>query len=281
AIATGHYARIVKRISHNVERKDATRYTLHVSRDEEKDQSYFLWTLSQDVLQSVLFPVGGYRKQEVRALARKFNLPTAEKKDSQGVCFLGKLDMKEFLKELLPAQKGNVVTSAGEVVGEHDGAFLYTLGARHGFAVHPRSCTASPFYVVGRDVLNNTLVVSNRNPTTESTASPMDIELQDVNWVSGQEPAAGSILQGRVRYRQRLFECTVHKGAQGKTIVRFLSETPLAPPGQSLVLYSGDECVGGGVIAGEEEKPLDAARDKKEDGVAMWTETVAERTPTA
>ena len=131
--------------------------------DPSKDQSYFLWTLKQEQLQKILFPVGNLKKTEVRKLAKKFNLPVAEKKDSQGICFLGAVDLKEFLKHYIKQKKGNVACNEkGEEIGYHDGVVFHTLGERHGFTITKKSPTDGAYYVVGKDIKKNILVVSQR-----------------------------------------------------------------------------------------------------------------------
>ena len=146
-LASGHYARITHRWG-----RDA----LYQGRDEQKDQTYFLWDINKDVLPSLLFPLGDYLKKEVRAIAKKYHLPTAHKKDSQGVCFLGQFNFREFLKEHLGTQEGPVVDENGVIIGTHQGSYLYTIGQRHGFT-HDRP---GPLYVVSKDDGMNTLYVA-------------------------------------------------------------------------------------------------------------------------
>src|SRR3989344_1380959 len=150
-IATGHYAKI--------ESHKAGRYLL-VGKDTNKDQSYFLWTLTQEQLKYVLFPIGGYKKKEVRKLAKKFKLLTAEKKDSQGLCFLGKLNVKDFLKHYIKEKPGKVLDQDGKIIGKHSGAVFFTLGERHGFKIFQKSPNEQPRYIVGKDLKKNILVVS-------------------------------------------------------------------------------------------------------------------------
>jgi len=226
-IATGHY---VQRIGNK----------MVAGIDKEKDQSYFLWTLTKDQLSKSLFPVGKYEKKYVRKLAEKFGLPTAEKKDSQGVCFLGELNMKDFLKHYIKSNKGDVVTEMGDIVGTHDGATFYTLGQRHGFIVTKKGIDEKPYYVVGKDLKKNVLIVSHN--LKKSDAGKKEFELEDVNWIS-EIPETGKKYKARIRYRGELKLCEI----EDSNVVLDKSELT-ASVGQSLVIYDGDVCLGGGVI---------------------------------
>ncbi len=151
-VATGHYAQNIYDDKKGV-------YEMLEGADSNKDQSYFLWTLTQVDLEHALFPVGGFQKDEVRKLAEKYKLPVFDKKDSQGVCFIGHLDMKEFLKEHISVKKGDVLDTDGNVIGEHDGVELYTEGERHGFKVFVKRTDNEPYYIVKKDLNSNTLTV--------------------------------------------------------------------------------------------------------------------------
>ncbi len=244
AIATGHYARIVK--------QDGTLH-LRAGKDKEKDQSYFLYRLGNRALARIIFPVGAMEKSEVRALARRFGLPTAEKKDSQGLCFVGKFDFKEFLKHYVPVKSGTVLDTKGKIIGHHDGALLYTIGERHGFNVTKKSPHDPPYYVVGRDVKKNTLTVARGNE--EKRFFKRKIILSHPHWVSGKPPALSGTYRARIRYRQPLQSCRLVKqpplGSEASKwgyMVVFDRPQRAVTPGQSLVLYRGIECLGGGVI---------------------------------
>ena len=241
-VATGHYAQ-------NRLNTETGLYELHCSVDAEKDQSYFLWTLTQQELKHILFPVGHLRKERVRSLAHSFGLPTAAKKDSQGLCFLGKLDMKAFLKHFLHTEPGDVLTVEGKRIGTHEGALLYTLGQRHGFTLRG-SHDQRPHYVVDKDLKRNTITVSTKE-VAERSASSESVTLEHVNWVSGK-PQEGKH-SARVRYRQPLLPCNIDADKNGNTEIRFLGNAPLAPLGQSLVIYETRKkeilCRGGGIIA--------------------------------
>ena len=171
-VATGHYARIARTM--RVESKKLkvksqiqnTKYKLLKGVDVGKDQSYFLWTLGQEQLSKTFFPIGKYKKSQVRALAKKFNLPVAEKKDSQGLCFVGKLDMKDFLAHFIKEKEGIVLGESGEYIGSHRGAYFYTLGERHGFTITKKGVDDAPYYIVAKDLVNNTVTVAHRIKNT-------------------------------------------------------------------------------------------------------------------
>ncbi|MBI2108773.1 MAG: tRNA 2-thiouridine(34) synthase MnmA [Parcubacteria group bacterium] len=247
-IATGHYARTEEGID--------GQYKLLTGIDLNKDQSYFLWTLTQDQLNRTLFPVGIYNKPEVRELARKFELPNAERKESQGLCFVGKMDMKEFLKHYIKEKRGDVVNEKGEIIGHHDGVFFLTIGQRHGFTITKKTPHDKPYYIVGKDIGKNIITVSHKK-IEESAAK--EVVLQDVNWVSGNSPNTNKTYMARTRYRQPLQKVrykiqdtpdTRAKLGAGQARYKILFENgqEAVTPGQSLVLYSGEECLGGGII---------------------------------
>ncbi len=248
-IATGHYARIQEMredvSSHEPRIPYPASHRLLAGVDTNKDQSYFLWTLSQDVLAHTLFPIGDRTKADVREEARKRSLPVADKKDSQGVCFLGDVDMKEFIRRSVTVTPGDVITVSGDVIGKHDGAILYTLGERRGFEVTKKSPTDGPWYVVAKDISKNTLTVSQRENIDAEITS---VVLEQVNWISGEAPSADRAYACRFRYRQPLRPCRLESVA-GVFEVFFDTPQEFVVPGQSLVIYDGDELVGGGVIA--------------------------------
>ena len=243
AIATGHYARVIKR---------GGGFHLLAGRDKEKDQSYFLYRLPERTLKRIIFPVGAMEKREVRALARRFKLPTAEKKDSQGLCFVGKFDFKAFLKRYVRVKPGNAVNEGGEIIGYHSGAALYTVGERHGFTVTTKGPHDPPYYVVSRDVKKNTITVARGNE--EKKYFKRKAILSNPHWISGKAPALSGTYRARIRYRQPLQSCRLQKnhplGSKApKWVVTFDRPQRAVTPGQSLVLYRGAECLGGGVIA--------------------------------
>lgn len=223
-VATGHYAQV----------KDGELYT---GADPEKDQSYFLWAMPQRHLAKTIFPIGHLHKSEVRTLAEKFGLPNATRKDSQGLCFLGPISVQDMLQQELAPTPGNVLDESGKVVGTHDGALLYTLGQRHGFVLAAHTATTAPHYVVGKDVVHNTITVStNKFPRD---ASKTVVTLVDSNWIGA---LAKGTYTARYRYRQELMSATITNNAAT------LDAPHYVPVGQSLVLYDGERCVGGGVV---------------------------------
>ncbi|MFZ2484605.1 MAG: tRNA 2-thiouridine(34) synthase MnmA [Minisyncoccia bacterium] len=230
-IATGHYANIAQSL-------------LHEGRDKEKDQSYFLWTLTQDDLSHILFPVGDLEKSEVRKLAHKFDLPVSEKKDSQGICFIGDVSMEEFLSHFIETKSGNVLNTSGVVIGSHRGALLYTIGERHGFDVSKKKSEDGAFYIVSKDIEANTITVSNKEPEIISL-SPTKIVVKNVNWMS--EPAEAS-LSARIRYRGEKIPITIKDSTSDSATITFEKPVRGLSLGQSMVFYSGEVCLGGGIM---------------------------------
>lgn len=229
AIATGHYA-VCKEID--------GRHALMRSPDEGKDQSYFLWTLTQDDLAHVLFPVGHLEKHEVRRIAEEAALPNYDRKDSQGLCFLGHVDMQEFLKHYIPVERGVVRTTEGKEIGTHDGISFYTIGQRF-----PLPGTIKQ-YVVAKDTAKNELIVS-ESLTQGHTQARSIVHIQKVHWIR-EAPDPEKVYDIQIRYHGECFKAKIQVHA-----VHF--ETPvLVAPGQSLVVYDPehDECLGGGIIAG-------------------------------
>jgi len=238
-IATGHYARIDK----DVREADEVSLVLKDGTDEEKDQSYFLWTLGQEDLPHIIFPLGNLEKDAVRKLARKYNLPVSEKKDSQGICFIGDVSIEEFLSHFLTLEPGDVLNTKGDKIGKHNGAALYTIGERHGFNVHKKKPTDGAFYVVSKDVKANTITVSNENVEIDSL-SPTKVTVKNVNWII--EPA-GPSLEAQIRYRGERLPAVL--GLEGKNLaVEFAKPVRGLSLGQSLVFYDKDVCLGGGVM---------------------------------
>ena len=233
-VATGHYARI----------KNGK---LFISKDNNKDQSYFLWTLTQKELSHTIFPVGGYKKSEVRKLAKRFGLITAEKKDSQGLCFIGKVDMKDFLKHFIKEKRGKVLDIQGVVIGSHIGAIFYTIGERHGFTVTDKTLRESALYVVAKNIQKNTITVSNKLTTDNLVKNSHRIKINQVNWISGKILNSTKTYKARIRYRQELESCRIKVNGLSAEVI-FKNKQEAVTSGQSLVLYSGAECLGGGII---------------------------------
>jgi tRNA-specific 2-thiouridylase len=230
-IATGHYART-----------DGSR--LLKSIDPAKDQSYFLWTLTEDDLSHTLFPVGHLQKAEVRKLAEKFKLPTATKKDSQGICFLGLLDMKEFLSHYIQKKQGDVYDEDGKTIGYHDGAAFLTLGERHGFTITKKTPGDKPYYVVGKNIKKNTITVSNDYLTKKSEKGVARVELLETSWV--MLPDNNKKYTAEIRYHGEQLPCRI-LNALDTAAVEFNAPV-LVSPGQSIVLYDEDVCLGGGIV---------------------------------
>jgi tRNA-specific 2-thiouridylase len=236
-VATGHYAGNQLRI---------TNYELQKGKDPAKDQSYFLWTLRQEQLSKILFPIGHLEKKEVRKLAKKFNLPVAEKKDSQGICFLGAVDLKEFLKHYIKIKKGKVINEKGEEIGYHDGVVFHTLGERHGFTVTKKTPKDGAYYVIGKNIKKNTLIVS-QNPAKQRLAENK-INLENINWISKSSPLKTKKYSCQIRYHGEFFPCQI-KCAR-RNLAQIIFEKPvLIASGQSCVVYDKDVCLGGGVVA--------------------------------
>ncbi|MBP9749560.1 MAG: tRNA 2-thiouridine(34) synthase MnmA [Candidatus Pacebacteria bacterium] len=251
-VATGHYAR-VSSDSPLVTRDSQldTRYSLLAGVDTNKDQSYFLWTLTQRHLGHVLFPVGGYEKSYVRTCAETYSLPTARKKDSQGICFLGQVDMKEFLRHYIPSCQGDVLDRNGVVIGTHDGAAFITLGQRHGFSVAHTGSSDPPLYVVSKNIQLNTITVAPRNDfDAVNTDAQRHVRLSDLNWMSGAKATEVSNYRclARFRYRQPLVPVTVACAQGDSAEITFDTPQEYVALGQSLVLYEGSVCLGGGII---------------------------------
>lgn len=214
-----------------------------------KDQSYFLWTLTQNQLKHCLFPIGDYLKPEVRKIAKGAGLPTADKKDSQGICFLGKVTLGDFLKQYLPEKRGAVFTAAGEKVGEHDGAHFYTIGQRHlgiNLKINKGGGDKKPFYVSEKNTETNALIVAegDDNPSLYKK----EIGLGDINFITSK-PKTGLKVLARVRYRQPLAKANLLKLKTINYKLIFDQPQKFVASGQSAVFYSKrGEMLGGGVI---------------------------------
>lgn len=234
-VATGHYARAI----HTGVQTDLAR-----GKDASKDQSYFLWTLTSDQLSKILFPVGEFEKSKVRTIAAKKGLLTAEKKDSQGICFLGPVDMKEFLEHYIDVQPGKVLSESGEVIGRHDGALFFTLGERRGFTIIEKTDQDKPRYVVAKDVAANTITVSESiQPRPESRS----LTLERV--VVRKTQIAGASLIAQIRYHGQEKPCRILRHEGDRLEIEFEEYDPTIAAGQSIVLYDGEVCVGGGIVA--------------------------------
>jgi tRNA-uridine 2-sulfurtransferase len=253
-IATGHYAICLKRNSKEVEPLTERGFSSNAifqlvkSPDLSKDQSYFLWTLTQDDLIHTLFPIGHLQKTEVRKLAEKYKIPVATKKDSQGVCFLGPLDMKDFLKHYIESKKGEVLNEKGEVIGTHDGAVFFTLGERHGFHIFKNEDNSKPLYVISKDIKNNTITVSVSPSifTGGCTSRKNIINISNTNWIS-KIPESDKNYEAQIRYHGELLSCKIEALEGNEAEVIFDKDT-LVDSGQSIVIYDADICLGGGIV---------------------------------
>jgi tRNA-uridine 2-sulfurtransferase len=244
-IATGHYARS-RRTGNVVELMKAV--------DSTKDQSYFLHRLTQEQLDPVLFPLGEMAKRDVRALARREGIPTWAKKDSTGICFIGERPFRDFLARYLPRTPGPIETTDGRVVGRHDGVAYYTLGQRQGLGVGgTRESDDLPWFVAGKDVARNVLIVVQGRDHPRLLRR--EVDAQDMHWIAGAPPPAATLfnLGAKTRYRMPDATCRVEIDAAGTCRAMF-AEAQWAPtPGQYLVLYDGEVCLGGGVITASTE----------------------------
>lgn len=238
-IATGHYASITNTGADGVGDGGNARMRLIRGTDADKDQSYFLWAISRDVLPKIIFPIGNMQKKEVRRKATVFHLPVAQKKDSQGICFLGDVSIEELLRSKYKITSGVAIDSHGKEVGRHNGAIVYTLGER----VALSGAIPGPWYVQRKDILKNILVVSS-TPWRPTSANQL-LSLRESNWFADPESAThaqyryhGPIVPGRITYEQ-----------SGEYVFHSVGPLPEIPaPGQSLVAYCGQVCVGGGII---------------------------------
>jgi tRNA-specific 2-thiouridylase len=236
-IATGHYAR--------VDRAEG-RWRLLRARDEAKDQSYFLHALQQDALSATLFPIGELEKTDVRAIARDAGLATHAKKDSTGICFIGERDFRAFLSDYIPTQPGEIRTPEGARVGEHTGVFFYTLGQRSGLGIGGRAeSVGDPWYVVGKEVAANVLIVAQGN--ANEWLQSRKLSATDLTWVDGAAPATQFRCTAKTRYRQADQSCEVHTSDSACEVV-FDDVQRAVTPGQSVVFYDGEVCLGGGII---------------------------------
>ncbi len=234
-LATGHFANIGRQ---------GDGYTLLRARDENKDQTYFLYMLGQRALSRSMFPVGGLTKPEIREIARREGLPTSEKKDSTGVCFIGERDFREFLKSYIPAQGGDMVDERGRVVGRHEGLMYYTLGQRRGLGIGGGG-NGERWFVVEKDVKNNRLVVSQGEDRDRLYAA--SAEAGEASWISGEAPGRELECMVRLRHRQPLQKCRI--AIDGEHVhMDFAEKQRAVTPGQSAVFYTGDICLGGAII---------------------------------
>lgn len=233
-IATGHYARV---------RAGDGRYQLLKGTDPNKDQTYFLYTLGQAELARTLFPIGHLTKPEVRALARAAGLPNHDRKDSTGICFIGERDFRDFLKRYLPAQPGEMRSLDGEFRGRHEGVMYYTIGQRQGLGI---GGAGDAWYVVDKNLERNILYVEQgeNHPALFNTG----LLASQLHWVAGAPPVPPHACAAKLRYRQLEQPCEIETLDAGTARVQFHAPQRAVTPGQSVVFYDGEVCLGGGVI---------------------------------
>lgn len=246
-VATGHYAQ--------VERQAGVTYMLR-ALDQNKDQTYFLNQLSQEQISKVVFPLGDLQKTEVREIAREHHLATADKKDSTGICFIGERNFKQFLSQYLPANRGEIRTVDGEFKGYHDGLMYYTNGQRQGLGI---GGPGGPWFVCGKDVQRNILYIA---PGADHPALfSQGLIAEKVNWISGVPEEKVFSCTAKFRYRQKDRPVTVHILGDGRVEVVFDELEWAITPGQSVVFYKHDCCLGGGTISTVLNQGTDAAID--------------------
>lgn len=234
AIATGHYARL---------RNQDGEFQLLKAVDDSKDQTYFLHRLNQAQLSKSMFPLGEMHKSEVRKIAEAAGLPNYAKKDSTGICFIGERPFREFLSRYLPKQPGEIRTSEGKVVGQHDGLMYHTIGQRKGLGIGGEG---EPWFVAGKDMTRNVLIV------VQGHDHPLllkeTLNAADLSWIAGHAPLTNHTYGAKTRYRQQDAACHITELTTDRCTVRFNQPQWAVTPGQSVVLYEGEICLGGGVI---------------------------------
>jgi tRNA-specific 2-thiouridylase len=261
-VATGHYAQVIREGTSSAFRSKkqvlntSSIFNVHTAKDSNKDQSYFIYNLKQEQLAHILFPIGHLDKPDVRIQARKFKLPNADKKDSQGLCFIGHVDMKEFLSHYIESKPGNVLNERGQTIGTHPGALFFTIGERHGFTVSQKTPHDEPYFVIAKDMAGNTITVAQHAPVQTETkranaVSPTAytrIKIINTNWIN-QIPVSDTQFYARARYRQALEKAVIVSVNKNEACVDYAGSPQTISPGQCLVLYDGSVCIGGGIIA--------------------------------
>ncbi len=229
AVATGHYARV-------------TDGRLYMAEDKNKDQTYFLYRVTSEALHKTMFPLGDLTKDQVRKLAADMGLVTASKKESMGICFVGKVGIKEFLSQYVSAEPGDIVDQHNKVVGKHDGAIFYTIGQRHGLQVGG----GLPFYVTSKSMTDNIVYVT--TDLTDKALWTNTLTLRQTHWITGA-PKSTTSLMVRARHRAELVAVSDIVVGEEYTVLTLSDEIRAVTPGQSAVLYQSDECLGGGVVS--------------------------------
>lgn len=233
-LATGHYAQIKNNL-------------LYKGVDPQKDQTYFLYTLKKSILQKILFPIGTLHKAEVRKLASLHQLPTALKKDSTGICFIGEKKFTQFLQSYIPYQEGDIKTLCGKTLGKHLGIAFYTIGQRKGLKIGgQKEGTGNPWFVVKKDVLTNTIYVTQE--ASQSQLYQSSLLATQVSWIDEKPPSFPYHCQAKIRYRQEEQPCKIEKIEDDKILVSFFNPQRAITPRQSIVFYEGSLCLGGALI---------------------------------
>jgi tRNA-specific 2-thiouridylase len=239
-VATGHYAQIGRDNSTN-------NIFIKKGFDKNKDQSYFLWAIRREILDKIIFPVGNLEKNQVRKIADKAKLPNANRKDSQGICFLGMVDMQEFLSHYIETKQGDVLDSHGNIIGYHPGAIFFTIGERHGFTITDKTPDDRPFYVLSKNIENNTITVGYKSIINPETQTKNDLlTLKNTNLF--YRPLLDKKYDFRLRYRQDTVCGKIISIDDDVMKVRLTGQHELYSKGQSCVIYENENCIGGGVI---------------------------------
>jgi tRNA-specific 2-thiouridylase len=237
-IATGHYAQKIKN-------SDGV-YQLAIPKDSQKDQTYFLYQISQSDLKKVIFPLDKYNKKEVRKIAEQNGLINSRKKDSTGICFIGERKYNDFVGQFIHSTKGNIVTTDGEIIGSHNGHIFFTIGQRKGLKIGARKGGADkPWYVVHKNINDNEIIVAQGKDNKFLLSD--EASVKSLNWIN-TEPKSGSILYAKVRYREKSIPCKL-LSRKNLLIVKFEKPCRAITPGQSIVFYNDEGfCLGGGII---------------------------------
>ena len=240
-VATGHYARII-----HEEKDGKIKSVMLRGIDDNKDQTYFLCQLSQKQLEKVLFPIGEYTKPQIREIAEKYNLATAKKKDSTGICFIGERDFNEFLSKYLPAKGGNIVNTEGKILGKHNGLMYYTIGQRKGIGIgNSKEGTGEPWFVVDKNLETNELIVTQGDKSVLYSKGLIATDFNFINMEDIEFPLECTV---KFRYRQSDSKAVIKKLPDEKYEVLFDEPQKAVTPGQIVVAYKDEVCLGGGVI---------------------------------